>query len=148
MAERDLLQLDLLVLSYRGDPQSFGAEEQRVDRQNKRRRRGGQLEMHFGIGAGEKLAGRIVHRNFDQQGTRRWVDRVGCAHQLSLKAAPGKLRQGQIGRQPWLRGLGVDLGHADVDAQLVGLHDVKQFSPDCRRCCRNRSRRQYRYCAP
>ena len=46
----------------------------------------GSLKMHFGIGAGEKLSGRIVHRNLDQQGARRRIDGIGRAHQLSLRS--------------------------------------------------------------
>ena len=110
-----------------GDPQTFGAEEQRIHRQNQRRRRGRQLEMHFGIRAGEELSGRIVHRNFDQQGARCRVDGIGGAHQLALEAASGKLRQGQVGGDARLCGLRVDLGHADIDAKFVRLRDVEQL---------------------
>ncbi len=68
VAERDLLQFNFLTFADRRHPQTLGAEQQRIDRQNERRRCGRQLQMHFRIGAGKKLAGRIVDRNLHQQG--------------------------------------------------------------------------------
>ena len=59
----------------------------------------------------------------------REVGSIAFAVRTSLpwKRRAGKLRQGQVGGQSGLCRLGVDLGHADVDPQLVGLRNVKQF---------------------
>src|SRR6266849_979116 len=85
------------------------------------------FQVDLCVGASEQRACRIVHVYFNQQGAGRHVDRIGGAHQFSLKGAARKLGQTEIRRHADLNPLRIFLWDVYVDAQFSGLSDVEEI---------------------
>ena len=62
------------------------------------------------------------------------IDGVGRAHHLAAEFASREFGQLEAGLQPGVNGRSVGLRHGNVDAQRIGLREVKHFLGVCRRC--------------
>src|SRR5258707_13315084 len=83
--------------------------------------------MHFGKSASQQLAGRVVDFDLNQESPTGEIDGIRRTHEFAFETASGKLRQRQIRFQARLRYLGIDLRNVDVNSQLSGRGNMKQF---------------------
>src|SRR5207245_11586923 len=90
VADLDWPQLYFVALTHNRQPQPFRAKQQSVHGKREGRCRDRQLHVNFSVSAREKLACRIIHRDFNQQCAGTGVDRTRGTTELDLETVIGK----------------------------------------------------------
>ena len=124
-----LLSLTRCWLSKVATCRPGGTEQHRIGGQAQGFGAGRQLEMHFGIGAGEDFTPGVIHIEFNLQGAQCRVQGIRGSHDLGRKSAVRVLRKTQGGFESRLGGRGERFRHPYKNAQRMRIRNAKQLRP-------------------